>query len=120
MLHALALSLVVTLAASAQEAGSVSVIEARYTCEHGVHIEAAYLNTQPGASYAAISYAGNLVLMRQLPAASGARYADLDEQRGWRWNTRGQDAFLAFMAADDTATEIPIVEGCSAADNSTQ
>lgn len=117
MWPALALTLIAVSSPASQaqpEAADVTTIEASYVCEHGVHIEAAYLNFREGTSYAALSYAGNLVLMRQLPAASGTRYADTDEQRGWRWYTRGADAFLSVMPADDAATEAPIVQGCSA------
>ena len=53
-------------------------------------------------------------MLRNLPAASGARYVDVDEQRGLRWHSKGNEGFLAVLAPDHTATEQMLHTGCVA------
>lgn len=85
-----------------------------YRCADGMQLAVAYLNPQQGVALAVVGMANTLAVLRQLPAASGARYVDVDEQRGLRWHTRGDKGFLAVLAADHTATEQPLHMGCRA------
>ena len=85
-----------------------------YLCAEDVQIQVAYFNSNRGDALAALVHEGQLVGMRSLPAASGVRYVDFDEQRGWRWMTKGSEGFLAVLAPDHTAQEEILVKDCQA------
>ena len=40
------------------------------------------------------------------------RYIALDEQHSLRWNTKGDEGFLSFLAADHTAQERVLLANC--------
>ena len=67
-----------------------------------------------GVALVVVARGGTQAVLHQLPPASGARYVDVDEQRGLRWHTRGDEGFLAVLAADHTATEQPQHTQCRA------
>ncbi|MFC7407671.1 MliC family protein [Hydrogenophaga atypica] len=85
-----------------------------YRCADGTPLAVAYLNPQRGVAIAVITLAGTQAVLRNLPAASGARYVDVDEQRGLRWHSKGDEGFLALLAPDHTATEQMLHTGCRA------
>lgn len=86
----------------------------RYRCAGGVELEVAYLNLRSGLSFAALHHQGRTHLMQNRPSASGARYVALDEEAGLRWHSKGDEGFLAFLAADHTAREQVRLADCRA------
>ncbi len=86
----------------------------RFRCEGGAELEVAYLNLSEGDAFAALHFGGRTVLLQNRPAGSGARYIALDEQHSLRWHTKGSEGFLTFLAADHTAREQPLLNGCRA------
>lgn len=86
--------------------------KASYACADGRTLEAAFLNQTAGESFASISWQGEPVLMYRAKSGSGVRYVDVDEQRGLRFYTKGKEAWLAFMAADDAAKEQVLLRDC--------
>lgn len=85
-----------------------------YRCADGTRLAVAYLNPPQGVAIAVVTLAGTQAVLRSLPTASGARYVDVDEQRGLRWHSKGNDGFLAVLAPDHTATEQMLHTGCMA------
>jgi len=85
---------------------------ARYQCEGGVRLEAAYLNLPNGDSFATLEYKGHLIPMHISQSGSGALYVADDEQNSYRWHTKGERGRLSFMAADHTAKEESILDDC--------
>ncbi|WP_242487524.1 MULTISPECIES: MliC family protein [unclassified Pseudomonas] len=94
-----------------QEQGAQSTV-ARYQCEGGMRIEAAYLNLPNGDSFATLQYKGHLIPMHISQSGSGALYVADDEQNSYRWHTKGDRGMLSFMAADHTAEEESILKDC--------
>ncbi|HSX93569.1 MAG TPA: MliC family protein [Hydrogenophaga sp.] len=84
----------------------------RYRCESGTEIEVAYLEFGHGDSFAALHHQGRTALLKSRPSASGVRYIALDEQHSLRWNTKGEEGFLSFLAADHTAQERVLLANC--------
>lgn len=83
-----------------------------YDCEGDVTVQAIYFNFEDGNALAALAYDGKLAPMRIMPSGSGAKYASLNEELGWRWHTKGNEATLSYMAADHTAAEEPVLSEC--------
>lgn len=113
MRYAVALAALALLghAAASQSLSGRSVA---YLCEGGAVLRVAYVNVAEGESFAVIDWAGRLIPMRLVPAASGARYAALDAQDGYRWHTKGDEGFLTRLAADSMAPEAFALHGCRA------
>ena len=85
-----------------------------YRCGGGTVLEVAYLNLDGGASFAALSFGAGTHLLQARVIASGAAYIALDEQRSYRWRTKGDSGFLAFLPADDHAREEILLRDCGA------
>lgn len=107
--EALAALALLGTAAAAQPPPAIS---AAYLCEGGAVLRVAYINPAQAEGFAIVDWAGRLIPMRQLRAASGVRYVALDEQDGHRWHTKGDEGFLARLAPDHTATEEVVLRGC--------
>ena len=105
----LAVALAVPAAARAEPAPSFGAV---YLCEGGAVLRVAYVNAPSGDAFAVVDWAGRLIPMRGLPAASGALYAAFDEQDGHRWRSRGEEGILARLAPDHTAREEVVLGGC--------
>lgn len=86
-----------------------------YVCDGGVVVQVAYFNPETGPSLAVVAWGGRLVPMRQGMSGSGVRYIAFDEQESYRWHTKGDSGFLTFLAADHTAVDEMVAEGCVAA-----
>jgi membrane-bound inhibitor of C-type lysozyme len=71
-----------------------------------------YINTDAGTALAVMQVEGRQVTMRDWPGASGARYVSIDEQVGYRWHSKGDEAMLAHLAADHTAEEEVLLRDC--------
>ncbi len=119
----LALAAALALAAcgedeTGQSAGEVhepsryDALSITYACEGGAQVQAIYFNFEDGNAIAALAYDGTLAPMRIMPSGSGAKYASLNEELGWRWHTKGDDAVLSYMAPDHTAEEEPLLKDC--------
>ena len=85
-----------------------------YQCQPDTKLQVAYLTMKTGESFAALHFKGNTVLLQSRQLASGVRYIALDEQNSLRWTTKGNEGFLAFMAADHTAKEQILLSDCKA------
>ncbi|GAB4210282.1 MAG: hypothetical protein OHK0012_00170 [Synechococcales cyanobacterium] len=85
-----------------------------YRCANDVTIQVAYLNSGGATDFAAVLHDGQLHMMQSVPAASGVRYVAFDEQNSFRGWSKGDEGFLAFLAADHTATEQIVVKDCRA------
>lgn len=85
-----------------------------YRCADGQTLRVAYLNPRHGSALAVLAQGDTLAVLRNVPTASGARYADTDEQRGLRWHTKGREGRLALMPPDHTATERTLAADCQA------
>jgi membrane-bound inhibitor of C-type lysozyme len=108
-------ALIVALAfAGAAEAQGLSADSRTYLCAGGAVLRVAYLNPAEGERFAVVDWAGALVPMRAVRTGSGAFYVDFDEQRGLRWRTKGEEGFLARLAADHTAREETLLGDCRA------
>lgn len=91
----------------------VTVTKEVYICQRDVEVPVTYVNgTDPAMAF--LLAEGKLVALRQVPSASGVFYASFDEQDGYRWRTQGSEAVLAWLAADHTASEVVLLEGCEA------
>ncbi|MFN3933229.1 MAG: MliC family protein [Parvibaculum sp.] len=100
-------------AGEAHEPSRYDALSITYLCEGGVRVQAIYFNFEDGNALAALSYDGTLAPMRIMPSGSGAKYTSLNEELGWRWHTKGDEASLSYMAPDDTATEQPVLQSCT-------
>lgn len=83
-----------------------------YVCEGGAEVQAIYFNFEDGNALAALVHEGRLAPLRIMPSGSGAKYASLNEELGWRWHTSGNEATLSYMAPDHTAEEVPLLREC--------
>lgn len=83
-----------------------------YRCTGGARLPVVTLNLKDGESFAAIYVNGRLVLMRAGPTGSGANYVAVDEQLGYRWQTKGDVGSLFFRAAAPAASETLVLQGC--------
>jgi len=111
--RALAGTVVAAVLAAPPAAAEVTVIAAQYVCDRGVEVPVTYVNgTDPAMAFLVAE--GKLIALRQVPAASGMFYAAFDEQDGYRWRGKGDEAYLAWLAADHTAEEQVLLQGCTA------
>lgn len=93
-------------------AAETKVMSYVYVCERGVSLPVSFVNPPEGAGLAFMVVQDRLVAMRAAPTGSGVRYVALDEQVGYRLYTKGSEAFVRFLAADHTAEEEPVLDGC--------
>ncbi|AQS41824.1 MAG: Membrane-bound lysozyme-inhibitor of c-type lysozyme [Candidatus Tokpelaia hoelldobleri] len=94
-----------------------TLVPTHYICERNVQVPVVYINTTGGNSYAILAVEGKQVAMHQMVSASGAHYIALDEQDSYRWYTKGDEAFLAWLAADHTAQEQTLLAHCKAVED---
>lgn len=88
-----------------------SLVHVRYACEGGATLEAVFVNTASGSSFAIVGTDAGLIPMQVAVSASGARYLSADEtQQLW---TRGDQADLVRLDGD---AEAPLRSGCIAHD----
>lgn len=99
-------------AEDAHEPSRYDALSITYACEGGVQVQAVYFNFEDGNALAALAYEGTLAPMRIMPSGSGAKYTSLNEELGWRWHTKGNDASLSYMAPDHTAEEVSLLREC--------
>lgn len=83
-----------------------------YACASGAEV----VITPVASDHIRLTYEDQSAEMRPLPAASGARYASLDERLGWRWHSKGSEGILSYMAPDDSAYPVPIERVCILSD----
>ncbi|AVO38885.1 MliC family protein [Pukyongiella litopenaei] len=89
-----------------------AVIGATYQCDRAVTLPVTFINPGDAPGLAVMMVEGKLVALRQATSGSGVRYVALDEQDSYRLYTKGSDAFVTHMAADHTAEEATILDGC--------
>lgn len=97
---------------------SDSVQQVQYQCERGVAVPVTYLNTASGGSYAVLQVDGQQVAMEIVVSASGARYASVDAERGYTWDTKGDSGSLYWQPADatDNTDSITVLGECSSSE----
>ncbi len=87
-----------------------------YQCERGVTIPVTYVNLSEGGAIAVLSVDGRMVTLAIAVSGSGARYVSIDEQNGYRWHIKGDEALLLYLAADHMAEEEAVLSRCTAID----
>ena len=92
----------------------VQLHQRAYVCARGVTLPVSYINADDSTGIAVMMIEGKLVTLRATPTGSGVRYVALDEQDSYRLYTKGDEAFVRHLAADHTAEEVTILEGCVA------
>lgn len=92
-----------------------SVQQVHYQCERDVAVPVTYLNTTSGGSYAVLQVDGQQVPMEITISASGARYASVDAERGYTWDTKGDSGSLYWQPADSTegSDSVTVLADCS-------
>lgn len=97
---------------------SDSVQQVQYQCERGVAVPVTYLNTASGGSYAVLQVDGQQVAMEIVVSASGARYASVDAERGYTWDTKGDSGSLYWQPADavDNTDSVTVLGECSSSE----
>ena len=103
------LALVTALAAPAAADGVAEGLTVHYRCEGEAEVDAAYINTPGGESYAVVLHGGVLMPMKAGISGSGVRYVSL-QPPALVWHTKGNEGFLA----NDDAGETMIAGGCVA------
>lgn len=104
------------LAMSAGTAAAQTAVDTvTYRCDRGVMLPVSFVNPPGEPGLAVMVAEGKLIAMRSLATGSGVRYVAFDEQDSYRLYTKGDEAFVAWMAADHTAEETVILSGCIAA-----
>ncbi len=103
------------MTAAAPLSAETGVIVTEYACERSVTLPVVFINPSDGPGLAVMTYEGRMIAMRSAPTGSGVRYVSLDEQVGYRLYTKGDEAMVAFLAADHTASEQMLLKGCQAA-----
>ncbi len=101
-----------TLSGGAAAEDGPGVISVTYQCDRAVALPVTFINPGEAPGLAVMMIEGKLVALRQTRSASGARYFALDEQDSYRLYTKGSDAFVTYLAADHTAEEATILDGC--------
>jgi membrane-bound inhibitor of C-type lysozyme len=110
----LSIALIGALALPAAALAEVQIAEATYDCARGVTLSVSYINADGDPGIAVMSVDGKLITLRARPTGSGVRYIALDEQDSYRLYTKGDAAFVRWMAADHTAEEIAVLDDCRA------
>ncbi len=102
-----------------------SSVRVAYICDDEKRLEVAYLyirderpeapaDALPRLSFATLHFDGGTHLMHARMLTSGEVYIAVDEQRSYRWRSRGDVGVLTFMEADDTAREQTVLDNCIA------
>ena len=102
--HALALAaLAAPSCAGAEEiaSGVPEGLTLGYACAGGARVQAAYINTRSGESYAVIAHQGRLTPMKAGPTGSGVRFLSLEDPK-LVWHIKGAAGFLAHDDAEQT------------------
>ncbi len=94
----------------ASPAAAQDLATARYLCERGVEVPAAYVNG-PETSVAVITVEGRQIALVQETAASGARYGWPSDGSSYVWWTKGEEATL-YWKDGAAGTEIPLLVEC--------
>lgn len=87
------------------------VLTVRYTCEGDTPLDAVFINTAAGNSFAVIALEGRAIPMAVAMSASGARYlseSDVDGVQYELW-TKGCEATLSTIKEGNDA---PLLAGC--------
>lgn len=94
---------------------SDSVQQVHYQCERDVAVPVTYLNTAGGGSYAVLQVDGQQIAMEITVSASGARYASIDAERGYTWDTKGGSGSLYWQPVDSTESSdsLTVLADCS-------
>lgn len=74
-----------------------------FTCERGVRVPVAYVNTPEGDSFAVIQIDGRQVPMIQTVSGSGIRYRSVQEDQPYVLHAKGEEAIFLYGAGDDPA-----------------
>ncbi|MBA8878222.1 MliC family protein [Phyllobacterium myrsinacearum] len=103
-------------AMAAEQAAEDRIEQSTYQCERGVIVDATYINTKGGSSFAVINVENKLVPMRASQSGSGALYIAIDQADSYRWHTKGDAAVLSYLDATPGAQEKTLLSECKASD----
>lgn len=101
---------------AAEQAVEDRIEQSTYQCERGVIVDATYINTKGGSSFAVINVENKLVPMRTSQSGSGALYIAIDPADSYRWHTKGDGAVLSYLDATPGAQEKTLLSDCKASD----
>lgn len=87
------------------------MIAAQYSCDRGAQVPVVYVNTE-GTSFVALHADGQQIVLEIAISASGARYAAPDDQPGYIWWGKGNEATLAWRDGPDGSDETVIYRAC--------
>ncbi len=86
-----------------------------YSCATAIDdLSVAYFNAPDATSFAAVHIAGTVHAMVQDVSGSGARYVDIDAQRGYRIHTKGDTLLLLKQEPGQSADEEQLLAECTA------
>ena len=91
------------------------IFAARYGCEGDTPLEAVFINTASGNSFAVVALEGRAIPMAVAMSASGARYLsepDVDGVQYELW-TKGNEATLSTIK---DGVDAPLLAGCASAE----
>lgn len=118
-MHRLALAALILSAGPALAVTPVTpedeMLTIRYACEGDTPLDAVFINTAAGNSFAVIALEGRAIPMAVAISASGARYLSEPDADGVEYQlwTKGSEATL-FTIKD--GIEAPLLAGCTAAE----
>ncbi|QND50889.1 lysozyme inhibitor [Phyllobacterium sp. 628] len=101
---------------AAEQAAEDRIEQSTYQCERGVIVDATYINTKDGSSFAVINVENKLVPMRTSQSGSGALYIAIDKADSYRWHTKGDAAILSYLDAAPGSAEKTLLSDCKASD----
>jgi membrane-bound inhibitor of C-type lysozyme len=101
---------------AAEQAVEDRIEQSTYQCERGVIVDATYINTKSGSSFAVINVENKLVPMRTSASGSGALYIAIDPADSYRWHTKGDAAVLSYLDATPGTQEKTLLSEFKASD----
>ncbi|UGX86120.1 MliC family protein [Phyllobacterium meliloti] len=101
---------------AAEQAAQDRIEQTTYQCERGVIVDATYINTKDGSSFAVINVENKQVPMRTSQSGSGALYIAVDQDDSYRWHTKGDAAILSYLDAAPGAPEKTLLSECKVSD----
>lgn len=85
-----------------------------YTCERGVIVPSVYATLETGENVAVIGVDSKQIGLIQVEAASGVKYAPLEDIAGYIWWTKGNEASLYFRIGPNGSEEMTVLQDCIA------
>ncbi len=101
-------------------AETAEISQTTYRCDRDVIVPATYINHKDESSIVVLFVEGKQIVLRLENSASGERYAPIEREDGYIWWTKGETAFLFYVASDSDKTETDVIKGCQSQDDRTK